>query len=257
MHFGITLAVINHKSSYSSMQASQEHEFLDEASKFYDQPMQDFESYFWNPIENLDNRLCSDDGGQGMQFSVQVSEHYCTLASSTATGGYPGNSSPSTVSFSANGSPISPPDSQTYLSGTHHSPGNTYNSQVSGSYYINDVNNLKHKIRELETVMLGPETDISISNEIAMFGGLGHYSSETGKLKRMMEMISSGDVKEVLVTCAKAVADNDLLTAEWLMSELRPMVSVSGNPIQRLHAGRSCCQVILFRKFHLQSLTLQ
>jgi len=40
----------------------------------------------------------------------------------------------------------------------------------------------------------------------------------------------------VLCACAKAIADNDMFTAEWLMSELRQMVSVSGEPVQRLGA---------------------
>ncbi|KAI8010887.1 Scarecrow-like transcription factor PAT1 [Camellia lanceoleosa] len=51
-----------------------------------------------------------------------------------------------------------------------------------------------------------------------------------------MEMISKRDLKEVLIACAKAVGDNDLLATEWLMSELRQMVSVCGDPFQRLGA---------------------
>uniref|UniRef100_A0A5B6YME2 Putative scarecrow-like transcription factor PAT1 n=1 Tax=Davidia involucrata TaxID=16924 RepID=A0A5B6YME2_DAVIN len=85
--------------------------------------------------------------------------------------------------------------------------------------------------------MLGPDSDsLEASYDTVVLGGPYQFSSETEEWKQMMEMISRRDLKEVLVACAKAVADNDLLTAEWLMSELRQMVSVSGEPIQRLGA---------------------
>lgn len=201
------------------MQSSQEHDFFHQTSRFYNQPIQDFESYFRNPNENLDNRLFSNDGSQAIQF-VQAPERYRTLESFTAMAGYLGNSS--TISFS-------PLDSQTYPSGKHHFPGNTYNSLASDSCYVDDVNNLKQKISELETVMMGPGPDMVISNDIAEFVGLSQISSGTG-------MMSGVDVKGVLIKCAKAVADKDLSSAECLISELRPMVSVYGNPIQRLGA---------------------
>ncbi|KAK1423999.1 hypothetical protein QVD17_19310 [Tagetes erecta] len=44
------------------------------------------------------------------------------------------------------------------------------------------------------------------------------------------------DLKEVLIACAKLVSNEDVLNAELLISELRRMVSVSGEPIQRLGA---------------------
>ncbi|MFS7940470.1 putative transcription factor GRAS family [Helianthus anomalus] len=40
----------------------------------------------------------------------------------------------------------------------------------------------------------------------------------------------------LVIACAKSVAENDTITANWLMSELRPMVSVSGEPAHRLGA---------------------
>ncbi|KAE8125423.1 hypothetical protein FH972_020231 [Carpinus fangiana] len=86
--------------------------------------------------------------------------------------------------------------------------------------------------------MLGTDLDIldvySITNLVRP--NQNQIPSEAEKWKQIMEMISRGDLKDVLCACAKAIADNDMFTAEWLMSELRQMVSVSGEPVQRLGA---------------------
>lgn len=219
------------------MYASQKHGKLDQSNRLVNLPVQETESYYLPPTQNVDNRIWSDEGSQGSHFSIHTSDPYCALESSTATGSYPSNNSPSTVSFSSNGSPTSHPDSHSYLSDTHHSPDNTYTSRVSQSFFSDDVNDLKHKLRELETAMLGPDSDVMESYNIGVSGGGPIQTpSETDKWKHMMEMVSGGDLKGVLAACAKAVGDNDLLTAEWLMSELRSMVSVSGEPLQRLGA---------------------
>ncbi|GAB2303748.1 Belongs to the GRAS [Dionaea muscipula] len=49
----------------------------------------------------------------------------------------------------------------------------------------------------------------------------------------MTEVISSMDVKRVLIMCARAVADKDISTATKLMDALGQMVSVLGTPIER------------------------
>ncbi|KAK7299848.1 hypothetical protein RJT34_10676 [Clitoria ternatea] len=43
-------------------------------------------------------------------------------------------------------------------------------------------------------------------------------------------------LKHVLVACAKAIADTDLIMTRWLIQKSREMVSVSGEPMQRLGA---------------------
>ncbi|KAL2316573.1 hypothetical protein Fmac_030449 [Flemingia macrophylla] len=43
-------------------------------------------------------------------------------------------------------------------------------------------------------------------------------------------------LKHNLVACAKAIAETDLIMAEWFMRKIREMVSVSGEPMQRLGA---------------------
>ncbi|KAJ8431872.1 hypothetical protein Cgig2_001564 [Carnegiea gigantea] len=55
--------------------------------------------------------------------------------------------------------------------------------------------------------------------------------SKTENWKHVVD--SRGTLKEVLIATAKAISDDDLLTAEWLMSELHHMVSISCEPIQR------------------------
>ncbi|KAK2987086.1 hypothetical protein RJ640_004812 [Escallonia rubra] len=210
------------------MQASQKHGNYDRSNRVHNQPLPELGSYCWAPTQSLDHHLCSNDFSGG-------TDRLCTVESSTKTGGYPANISPSTGSFSPNGSPVSQPDSESYPSDAHHSPDNTYSSPVSGSCLTDDTNDLKHKIRELETAMLGSDIEIFESHDITIHGEPNQVS-ETEKWKEVMEIISRGDLKGVLIACAKAVANNDQLTAEWLISELRPMVSVSGEPMQRLGA---------------------
>ncbi|KAA8526590.1 hypothetical protein F0562_008207 [Nyssa sinensis] len=132
------------------------------------------------------------------------------------------------------GAPLSQQESHSYPPEPHHSPDNTYGSPISGSCITDDVNDFRYRLRELETVMLGPDSDILDSYDSTF---PNHIASPVmDNWRQMMEAIPRGDLKQVLIACAKAVSDNDLLTAQWLMSELRQMVSVSGEPIQRLGA---------------------
>jgi hypothetical protein len=98
-------------------------------------------------------------------------------------------------------------------------------SPFSGSYNTDDVSELRHKLRELETAMLGTDSD-----------EIDCYDVEIEDWRKTMEAVPVRDLKHILLSCAKAVSYNDVLTAEVLMAELRKMVSVSGDPIQRLGA---------------------
>lgn len=51
-----------------------------------------------------------------------------------------------------------------------------------------------------------------------------------------MEAAPGGDLTQLLIACAKAVSNKDYIMAQWLMSELRQLVSVYGEPMQRLGA---------------------
>lgn len=163
------------------------------------------------------------------------------LESSSIMGGDQLFSSPSTVSISCNRSPASLPELESSSSDFQSDSQETVNgSPVIDSCMVRDIGDLRHKLRELETVMLGPSSD-SLDSWYAPSGGeceprepLPPEEPDNGK--HLLEMIARGSLKEVLIACARAISDDDLLTAEWLMSELRHMVSVSGEPIQRLGA---------------------
>lgn len=62
------------------------------------------------------------------------------------------------------------------------------------------------------------------------------WPGDTDDLMLIVDAISRGDLKWVLVACAKAISENNLLLAQWCIGELRRMVSISGEPIQRLGA---------------------
>ncbi|WOH00186.1 hypothetical protein DCAR_0519544 [Daucus carota subsp. sativus] len=218
---------------YSSMHSTHEQQYIGQSSRVSEQPAHEFQSYLQKPCGTLDNQLFSADGSQQMQFPGKLSQSFNTPEGATSIGGHSGNSS-FTVSYSATISPISHADPHTYPSFTS---DNTNNLQVGETSYSSDFDTLKKKIKEIETLLLGPEPDISISNETYMYGGPSEISSTKEVSKQMITGVSDDDdLKEVLVSCARAVADNDLSSADSLMSRLGPMVSVTGNPVQRLGA---------------------
>ncbi|KAK8711819.1 hypothetical protein V6N13_147080 [Hibiscus sabdariffa] len=211
------------------MQASKKHRSSVMASRVYRNIKQEVEPepYCFPQLSPIDHSLCYSDSSHGSHFFVKNShEHYCTLESSSANGTYTAYDSSLIVGFSPNGSPMSQQDSQSYPSELHQSPDNTNGSPISVSCITDDVCDLRDKLRELETVMLGPDSDVIDSTT----------SPEMAGWRLVMDAITRGDLKQVLVSCAQAISDNDLLMAQWLMDELRRMVSVSGEPIQRLGA---------------------
>ncbi|CAK9133374.1 unnamed protein product [Ilex paraguariensis] len=216
------------------MQASQHPRRSSMSNTLYYQPTQKIEDYSLPQFQTLDHQL-HYNGNLASQYSTQTFlGKYCTLESSSATVSCTFYNSPSTVSFSPNGSPMSQQESQSYPIDPHHSPENTCGSPISGSCVTDDMNDFMHKLRELETVMLGPDSDILDSSDNTLSSCKA--SPDIDSWRQMMEAIHRRDLKQVLITCAKAVSENDFLTAQWLMSELRQMVSVSGEPIQRLGA---------------------
>ncbi|XVE50776.1 hypothetical protein DITRI_Ditri01bG0190200 [Diplodiscus trichospermus] len=212
------------------MQTSQKHKIT---GKYFDQPVQELESYCRPPNQSLDlYQSCSDDGIKAVHHSVQNLEQYCTLESSSGM-----QNSSSTASFSPNGSPDSQPN-YSYPSDLHHFPDNTCGSPVSDSCVTDNEHDLKHMIRQLETAMRGTESDNFDIHAITASGGGGAtgLSIEAERWKYMMEMIARGDLKELLCACARAIENDNMHTSDCLMTQLRQMVSVSGEPIQRLGA---------------------
>lgn len=210
------------------MQASERDKHSNKSQKSYypynSMPVREAESHFLPQNHQSLNYVSSDDGSSQRNVHPHTSGQFCTLESSSATARYATHNSPSSHAFSPNsGSPLSQQECQS---------DNTYGSPISVSCITEDPNDFKLKLRELETAMLGPDPDIVESFESA-------YPSNTPmdleKWRQVMG-VPRGDLKQMLIACARAVAENDILVVEWLISELRQMVSVSGEPFQRLAA---------------------
>ncbi|KAJ4832882.1 DNA topoisomerase 2-associated protein pat1 [Turnera subulata] len=195
------------------------------------------EAYCLPQFQTVDHKRCLISSNQGTHVPIQnPSGPYCTVESSSPNGSSVVHNSSSTVSFPSSWSPMSQQDSKPYPPNPRHSPDNAYGSPISGSCITDDVNDdIRHKLRELECEMLGPDSDIIESIESSLHIDT-NGSSEMDSWRQIMEVISRGDLKQALIACAKAVSDNDLVMAQWLMDEVRNMVSVSGEPIQRLGA---------------------
>ncbi|KAG6577503.1 Scarecrow-like transcription factor PAT1, partial [Cucurbita argyrosperma subsp. sororia] len=205
-----------------------------QSHRFYEQPPQEPGSCYWPPM-NHGGGLYSDDVFEQNHLPSEAFKQYCNLESSSGTSGYPPQNSSSTASFTSNGSPSSHQECHSYSLDPYYSPDNNCGSPVSRSCLTDDAaDDLRHKIRELETAMLGPDTDgfdiYSVANPVDPV-----LPVQAG-WKDVAEIMSRKDLKEMLCACARAIGENDMLTGEWLVSELRGMVSVSGEPIQRLGA---------------------
>ncbi|KAH9606636.1 hypothetical protein KSS87_013072 [Heliosperma pusillum] len=201
------------------------------SNSLYCQSKRDFDTHFRPQCQSLNPQPCYSNLSHESHTSPNISPEgqYSTLESSTGVGSYPMYRSASAFNFSGNGSHGSILSSNSY-------PDNPDNSPLSNSCVTEDFGDLKYKLRELESAMLGPDTDTIDSYCHAFVGGTHVTPLEMDSWGRVVDMIARKDLKQVLVACAKAVAENDQLVAQWLMDELRQMVSVSGEPIQRLGA---------------------
>lgn len=215
------------------MQTSQKHKNSAGIHGFYHQP-QEIDPYGLSHIQILDNNVFSDVCSQGTTVSFQnYKEEYFTLESSSATGGFVAYDSPA-ASVSSNRSPFSPQGSHSCLSDPHHSPDNTYGSPMSGSSSADDDNLLmRQKLRELEFLLLGSESEITKNCDFCF-----HQADRLASWdwNQMVEMIPRLDMKQMLLVCAQCISDADIPRAAGLMHVLEQMVSVSGEPMQRLGA---------------------
>lgn len=182
------------------------------SNTLYHHPVQEVEAYTLTQFQTLDQQFCKTNVSHTKNLSVPSSlQKYCTFDSSITACCPVQNSSPS-VNFS---------------------PENDQSSSKSESCLSDGGDEFRNKLRELETAMLGPDSDID-SYENIFDGAIS--TPEVDNWREMMETIPKGDLKSLLISCAKAISKDDLFTTECLMAELRQMVSVSGEPIQRLGA---------------------
>ncbi|PIA38410.1 hypothetical protein AQUCO_02800248v1 [Aquilegia coerulea] len=245
---GCTVDGFSQSLDYSSMFPSQ-HESSGASHSLNYQETPEVDSYcYQQTIQTLDHHLSSDDSSQGTNFSVRAScQQYCTLESSSVTGGHSIHNSPSSQSFSPNGSPVSHQEyqsctpvlgqeCQSYPPVQHQS--NTYGSPLSVSCITDNDNDndLLLKIKELESALLVPDSNNMDGFDSILQAGPNCGSGEQNKWRQMTESISRGDLKQVLVYCAESISDGDLTMAHTLIAELRKMVSVTGEPIQRVGA---------------------
>ncbi|KAK9057211.1 hypothetical protein SSX86_024578 [Deinandra increscens subsp. villosa] len=156
-------------------------------------------THYWKPAQLADPNLYTGD--LETQFSVPTPD--LPQASS------------SSVSFSPDGSPVLfQPD-------------------------YPDVDDLQIRLSEIEAI-LGSDQDFEESFDVCSSWATDdpnpHPHPDNDEYGLMNDIIARGDLKQGLLLCAKAVADNNTATAELLISMLRPLVSVSGEPVQRLGA---------------------
>lgn len=177
--------------------------------------MQQPEPFCLSHFQILDNNVCPDNGKQQSQILFQTcDEPFFTLDSSPAPD-YVVYNSPSAISISSTLSPFSPQCYDSY--------DTTYSSPLSGSSTIvDDRDELKHMLQEFENELLGPISDFDD-------GSLTKYN-------QIMQRVSELDLKELLLACAEAVSNDNMPIVARLMDVLEPMVSVIGEPIQRLGA---------------------
>ncbi|KAL8137270.1 hypothetical protein V2J09_003271 [Rumex salicifolius] len=175
------------------------------------------------------NAVCAPENlSSGTDVSVpNYSDGFFTLDSGPSPTIYNNNYDSPSLSTASNRSAFSPQKSHSYVS----DPNHTISSPASGSSVVEDDHQLRTKLRELEMSLLGP--DVFLSN---MEGGRAHEASGLSCDKRRETQPKHHDLKQLLIFCAQAVANEDLATAARLMETLTNMVSISGTPIERLAA---------------------
>ncbi|KAJ1266716.1 hypothetical protein BS78_08G173500 [Paspalum vaginatum] len=147
--------------------------------------------------------VSSDDGSQTSNSRAQgFQAQYCTLDSSSANCVYRHSS---TSSQSRSGSPLSQQESHS---------DHAYGSSPSASC-VTQVPSWT--LKDLENLLTTSGTALHENNWRELLG------------------IKTGDLRQVIIACGKAV-DENAFYMDALMSELRQMVSVSGEPMQRLGA---------------------
>ncbi|XP_024020223.1 scarecrow-like protein 13 [Morus notabilis] len=219
------------------MQTSQKHQATGGIHGLYQQHVQDINPYYSPHFQILENNMFPDTGSQGKSLSFETcNEQYFTLDSSPATADFLtcDSHSPSAVSVLSHRSPFSPQGSHSCSSDPHHSSEIYSGSPISGCSVTDDGNELKHKLRELEISLLGIESDI-VDSCYCSYKTEAHQATSLASWK-MMDTLPKLDLKQVLMACAYAVSESNLSKAVELMDIMGDMVSVSGEPIQRLGA---------------------
>lgn len=180
--------------------------------------------YLLPQFQMLDHQLYCNDSNPNTRFMNTSGRYYCTLESSSST--MRNNTVTTGLNFS-NGSPSLD---------NHRGVEKSYGSPVSSSCLTDDKNELRNKLMELETVMLGPDSDVLDKSMFHEKSGVA--SPEIDSWRQMMVTTAPThiDLRQALVDCALVISEDNRAKAQYLIAELEPMVSVAGEPIQRLGA---------------------
>eukprot|EP00252_Welwitschia_mirabilis_P003419 TRINITY_DN13493_c0_g2_i1.p1 TRINITY_DN13493_c0_g2~~TRINITY_DN13493_c0_g2_i1.p1 ORF type:complete len:666 (-),score=114.04 TRINITY_DN13493_c0_g2_i1:398-2395(-) len=93
---------------------------------------------------------------------------------------------------------------------------------------------------KLEFVEVSSEVDNDVMPETASDVNQGMICSTTTYMPEQQQEVeidtATGDVSRLLVECAKAISDGDTIKTENLIQKLQEVVSVTGEPIERLGA---------------------
>ncbi|KAL8103279.1 scarecrow-like protein 13 [Apium graveolens] len=199
--------------------------------RLYHQPMQHVEPYCASQFQILNNSVSSDNSSQETPDSFHYNEQFFTLDSFPAD--YAGYHSPSAASTCSR-SPLSAQFSLSNRSDQHQSPDNTYGSPTSGSSLIDDGDKLKHALKQLESKLVGPRSD---TDDVCSYStSVTPEVTSMMKYNKLSQTISTLDVKQLLLACAEVISDGDISNVAPLMNILEHMVSVTGEPMQRLGA---------------------
>ncbi|XP_030511422.1 scarecrow-like protein 21 [Rhodamnia argentea] len=216
------------------MPSFQKHHSSANVLRFYQQPVQMIEPCYLSNYELTDGGMNKGSVSQGSDASIQTyDEQIFTLDSSTSASCFVSCDSASNISTSPDGTPFV----KSFLSDRHFSVENWSGSPLSVSSIADYGNDFQDKLRELEMSLLGPESDIS-DCQGCCFKNESHniFPKSMWPSNRVRDMVPKPDLKQVVIACARAISDTDTSNASGLMDVLEQMVSVMGDPIQRLGA---------------------
>lgn len=208
---------------------------------FYNQPLQEIDSYYSSPFQIVETHAYPRAGSQGTTVSFEPPRtEFFTLESCPSIAAYSGCSSPSIASGLSNRNHLSPQISVSCLSDPHHSSDNNYGSPASASSVGDNGNEQLQQVRRMAEWLLS-ESDTVNSSYNCPNSEIYQPSSMWSDSSQIKEFISRSKLRDVLILCAQEVYHAETVSANYstarnIIQELEPMVSVFGEPIQRLGA---------------------
>ncbi|XP_039129881.1 chitin-inducible gibberellin-responsive protein 1-like [Dioscorea cayenensis subsp. rotundata] len=143
------------------------------------------------------------------------------------------------LKFNLNGSPNSPLSGH---SSTGESPSMPVGVHPPDSTQVTSED-IRHALQELETVLMAPDTDeqpmTTSTKTWAHLETLINSQPQARPHKRLKQFPDScphNGVKHLLIKCAEAMSDDRIEEFQYLVQEARCVVSIHGDPIQRLGA---------------------